>query len=129
MIMFSFTNYLILCFLFISFVSFSQKPLAPGEYTTKNKKAIKYYEEGQKLYQARKDAEAEKELAKAIKEDDLFIEAHVAYGQMQAAKWNLAEAELHYKRAIEINPKFYSRIFFDYALVLFMEAKYAESKN
>lgn len=126
--MFSFRNYLILCFLFISFVSFSQKPLAPGEYTTKNKKAIKYYEEGQKLYQARKDAEAEKELAKAIKEDDLFIEAHVAYGQMQAAKGNLAEAELHYKRAIEINPKFYSRIFFDYALVLFMEAKYAESK-
>ncbi|MFO0356959.1 MAG: OmpA family protein [Sphingobacteriaceae bacterium] len=127
--MFSFRNYLILCFLFISFVSFSQKPLAPGEYTTKNKKAIKYYEEGQKLYQARKDGEAEKELAKAIKEDDLFIEAHVAYGQMQAAKGNLAEAELHYKRAIEINPKFYSRIFFDYALVLFMEAKYAESKT
>lgn len=107
----------------------AQKPLAPGEYTSKNKKAIKYYEEGQKLYQARKDAEAEKELAKAIKEDDLFIEAHVAYGQMMAAKGNLSEAETHYKRAIEINPKFYSRIFFDYALVLFMEAKYAESKT
>jgi flagellar motor protein MotB len=127
--MFSVKNIYILSFLFVSLFSFSQKPLAPGEYTSKNKKAIKYYEEGQKLYQARKDAEAEKELAKAIKEDDLFIEAHVAYGQMQAAKGNLSEAELHYKRAIEINPKFYSRIFFDYALVLFMEAKYAESKT
>lgn len=119
----------IVLIVFLNFYLWAQKPLAPGEYTSKSKKAIRYYEEGQKLYQARKDAEAEKELAKAIKEDDLFIEAHVAYGQMMAAKGNLSEAETHYKRAIDINPKFYSRIFFDYALVLFMEAKYAESKK
>lgn len=117
---------LLICF---SLYAIGQKPLPPGEYTSKNKKAIKYYEEGQKYFQIRKDAEAEKELVKAIKEDDLFIEAHVAYAQMQASKNNFAEAEIHYKRSIEINPKFYSRIFFDYGLVLFLQAKYAEAQT
>lgn len=112
----------------VSFSVMAQKPLPPGEYTSKNKKAIKYYEEGQKYYQMRKDLEAEKELEKAIKEDPLFIEAHMAYAQMQAAKNNLATAEVHYKKAIDINPKFYARMFFDYALVQFMQAKYAEAQ-
>ncbi len=112
----------------VSFSVMAQKPLPPGEYTSKNKKAIKYYEEGQKYYQMRKDLEAEKELEKAIKEDPLFIEAHMAYAQMQAAKNNLALAETHYKKAIDINPKFYARMFFDYALVQFMQAKYAEAQ-
>jgi outer membrane protein OmpA-like peptidoglycan-associated protein len=127
--MLSLKNIAFLFFSILSFIVMAQKPLPPGEYTSKNKKAIKHYEEGQKYFQARNDAEAEKCLEKAIKEDDLFIEAHMAYAQMKAGKNKLAEAEFHYKRAIEINPKFYSRMFFDYALVLFMEAKYAEAKT
>lgn len=107
----------------------AQKPLAPGEYTSKNKKAIKYYEQGQKYYQVRKDDEAEKEVYKAVKEDDNFIEAHMAYAQIQAAKGDYALAEKHYKRAIEINPKFYSRVFFDYGLCLFLQSKYDEANK
>jgi outer membrane protein OmpA-like peptidoglycan-associated protein/Tol biopolymer transport system component len=107
----------------------AQKPLPPGEYSSKNKKAIKYYQEGEKYFQMRKDSEAEKELEKAVKEDPLFIEAHMAYAQLQAGKNNLTLAEEHYHKAIEINPKFYSRVFFDYAMVLFLQAKYAEAQN
>jgi len=119
---------LVLIVMFLGLFSSAQKPLPPGEYTSSNKKAIKYYEEGQKYFGMRKDVEAEKEVVKAIKEDDNFIEAHVAYAQMQAAKNNFTLAEVHYKRAIEINPKFYSRIFFDYGLVLFLQAKYSEAQ-
>jgi outer membrane protein OmpA-like peptidoglycan-associated protein len=116
-------------FIFCSTVGVAQKPLPPGEYTSKDKKAIKHYEEGLKAYQARDYKAAEDQLLKAIKQDDNFIEAHCAYAQIESEKMNLAEAELHYKKAIDINPKFYSRNFFDYALVLYMEAKYEESKT
>lgn len=115
--------------LFVSLILTAQKPLPPGEYTSKNKKAIKYYQEGEKYFQMRKDAEAEKELEKAFKEDPLFIEAHMAYAQLQAGKNNLSLAETHYKKAIDINPKFYSRVFFDYGMVLFLQAKYAEAQT
>ncbi len=105
----------------------AQKPLPPGEYTSKNKKAIKHYQQGEKYFQMRNDTEAEKELEKAFKEDPLFIEAHMAFAQIQAGKNNLALAEVHYKKAIDVNPKFYSRMFFDYGMVLFLQAKYAEA--
>ncbi len=124
-----FTRYIIsLLFVFAFTYVKSQKPLPPGQYSSTNKKAIKFYEQGEKYFQVKRDAEAEKELEKALKEDDKFIEAHMAYAQIQAGKGKLDLAEFHYKKAIDVNPKFYSRMFFDYALVLFMQAKYADAK-
>jgi tetratricopeptide (TPR) repeat protein len=120
----------ILLFLIASnFQLLAQKPLPPGEYTSQNKKAIKHYQQGEKYFQMRNDAEAEKELEKAFKEDPQFIEAHMAYGQIQAAKNNFSLAEVHYKKAIDVNPKFYSRMHFDYGMVLFLQAKYAEAQT
>ncbi len=107
----------------------SQKPLPPGQYSSTNKKAIKHYQEGEKYFQINKLLEAEKELEKCLKEDPNFIEANMAYAQIQAINNKLDKAELHYKKAIEINPKFYPRVYLDYGQVLFMQAKYAEAKN
>ena len=58
--------------------AFPQGSLPPGMYTSTNKKAIKFYEEGKKYYEVRKDKEAEELLTKALKEDDNFVEAHSA---------------------------------------------------
>ncbi len=71
---------LLFSFLFLfGRLSFSQQPaLPPGTYTSTNKKAIKFYEEGKKNYEVRKDEEAEKLLNKAIQEDPNFVEAHSA---------------------------------------------------
>ena len=120
---------LVLVLIFFGTFSKAQKPLPPGEYTSTNKKAIKYYEEGQKYFQIRKDAEAEKELVKAIKEDDNFIEAHVAYAQMQASKNNFTEAEIHYKRAIEIDPNYFNALLNLSELLLRADEKFVTEMN
>ena len=126
--MVSFKNIFTILFCLWSAFAFSQGSLPPGEYTTKNKSAIKHFEEGSKYYQARNIPEAEKSLLKAIKDDDNFIEAHGAYAQLKREKMELEQAEIHYKKAIDINPKFRSRTFYDYGEVLFLEAKYEQAK-
>ena len=50
---------ILLNFLTYSLV-FSQGSLPPGTYTSTNKKAIRYFEESKKMFQIRKDTEAEK---------------------------------------------------------------------
>ncbi len=124
----SFKNIFAIVFVFCGLLAFSQGSLPPGEYTTKSKSAIKHFEEGLKYYQARNVPEAEKELLKAIKDDDNFIEAHGAYTQLKREKMELEQAEIHYKKAIDINPKFKARTFYDYGEVLFLEAKYDQAK-
>jgi outer membrane protein OmpA-like peptidoglycan-associated protein len=121
-------NFTIILFLCVM-AGLSQSSLPPGEYTTKDKGAIKHFEEGLKYYQARNVPEAEKSLLKAIKQDDNFIEAHGAYAQLKREQMQLEQAEIHYKKAIDINPKFKARTFYDYGEVLFLEAKYDQAKT
>jgi outer membrane protein OmpA-like peptidoglycan-associated protein/tetratricopeptide (TPR) repeat protein len=122
-------NLIAIALFFSTFFGLSQSSLPPGEYTTKSKSAIKHFEEGLKYYQARNVADAEKELLKAIKDDDNFIEAHGAFAQLKREKMELEQAEIHYKKAIDINPKFKARTFYDYGEVLFLEAKYDQAKT
>jgi len=122
------SNNLFIIILFIAFGCNAQKPLPPGQYSSTNKKAIKHFQEGEKYFQVKKDAEAEKELEKALKEDPNFIEAHMAFAQIKATKNELDKAAEHYKKAIDINPKFYPRVYLDYGEVLFMLGKYSEAK-
>ncbi|MES2567692.1 MAG: OmpA family protein [Bacteroidota bacterium] len=85
----------------------SQNNLPPGTYTSTNKKAIKYYEESKKMFQIRKDEEAEKFVKKAIEEDPNFIEAYSAYAQLLLEKNRIKEAIPLYEKAIQINPKIF----------------------
>ena len=101
--------------LFFSLFTFSQGSLPPGTYSSNNKKAVKYYEEGKKCYETRKDIEAEKLLNKAIQEDVNFIEAHSALAYLLMEKNRGKEAIPHFQKAVDINPKFFPRNFFDLA--------------
>jgi outer membrane protein OmpA-like peptidoglycan-associated protein len=84
---------------------FSQSGLPPGTYTSTNKKAIKYFEESKKMFQIRKDGEAEKLIKKAIEEDPQFIEAYSAYADFLMGNNRIKEAIPNYEKAIQINPK------------------------
>lgn len=87
--------------------AFSQGSLPPGTYTSQNKKAIKYYEEGKKYYEVRRDKEAEEALTKALKEDDNFVEAHSALAYLLMGYNRSNEAIPHFEKAVQLNAKFY----------------------
>ena len=86
---------------------FSQGSLPPGTYTSTNKKAIKFFEESKKMFQIRKDTEAEKLIKKAIEEDPQFIEANSAYADFLMGNNRVKEAISFYEKAIQINPKIF----------------------
>lgn len=86
-----------------SFV-FSQS-LPPGTYSSTNKKAIKYFEDSKKMFQIRKDSDAEKLIKKAIEEDPQFIEANSAYADFLMGNNRIKEAIPFYEKAIQLNPK------------------------
>lgn len=115
--------------LIITFTSYSQGSLPPGTYTSTNKKAIKYFEEGKRCYETRKDTEAEKLLNKALQEDPNFVEAHSALAYLLMEKYRTPEAMEHFQKAIDINPKFFPRNYFDLALAQLLSAKYADAQR
>lgn len=114
--------------IFLSFVllakSFAQQSLPPGTYTSTNKKAIKHFEEGKKAYEVHKDADAEKYLIKAIEEDKNFAEPHIALGYLYAEQGKKKDAITHLKEAIVIGGKFFSRCYYDLALLQLMTGDY-----
>lgn len=111
--------------LILSVNSFCQQPsLPPGTYTSTNKKAIKLFEEGKKYYEVRKDEEAEKLLNKALQEDPNFVEAHSALAYLLMEKRKTKEAITHFQKAIDINPKFFPRNFFDLGLAQLLTGDY-----
>ena len=117
--------YIILFLFFIIQNIHSQGNLPPGTYTSVNKKAIKYFEEGKKNYGAHQDEDAEKFLNKCLQEDPNFIEAHSALAYLLMEKRRTKEAISHFQKAIEINPKFFPRNYFDLGLALLLSADYS----
>lgn len=105
----------------------AQTNLPPGTYTSVNKKAIRFYEEGKKNYETRKDVEAEKFLNKAIQEDINFVEAHSALAYLLMEKGKTKDAITHFQKAIEINPKFFPRNFYDLALAQLIISNYDDA--
>jgi outer membrane protein OmpA-like peptidoglycan-associated protein len=110
-------------------LSFSQGNLPPGTYTSTNKKAIKHLEEGRKCYETHKDAEAEKQLLKAIEEDKDFVEPHIALGYLYMEQGKKDKGIYHLQQAVNINPKFFPRNFFDLAVAQLMSGLYDDAKK
>lgn len=104
--------------------SFAQPSLPPGTYTSTNKKAIKFFEEAKLDYELKKDTEAEKLLNKTLQEDPNFVEAHMLYGYLLLEKRRTKDGIEHFKKAIEINPKFFPRNYFDLGLAQLLTADY-----
>lgn len=98
-------------------------------YSTSNKKAIRYYEEGLKYYQSNQYEKALKELHQSVQEDERFLEAYLAMGQLYAEKNKLPEAEMAYKKSIEINPHFFPRALYELGLIQFYQMKYEEAEK
>jgi len=118
---------LIVGFWLISCVTYAQLP--PGQYTTKNKKAIKLLEAGKQAYGVQKDKEAEKSWLKAIELDKNFIEAYLGLGNLYQVIGQHESAISYYKQAISINPSFYPYAFYFLAESELRLGKYKSAKE
>jgi outer membrane protein OmpA-like peptidoglycan-associated protein len=96
-----------LLFISLSIYSIYAQGLPPGSYSSTNKKAVKYFEDSKKMFQIRKDADAEKLIKKATEEDPQFIEAHSAYADFLMGNNRVKEAIPLYEKAIQLNPKIF----------------------
>lgn len=97
---------LILFIALLSFQGFSQ------HYSTKNKKAIKLFEEALQMPGNSIDPTTNtpnyrgglKKLEEAIAKDDNFLEAHLVAGEFAEYIYDYETAIHHYERALQINP-------------------------
>lgn len=103
--------------------------MAPGQYTSTNKKAIKYLEEGKQAYEMKKDNDAEKYFKKALDEDKNFIEAALGLANLYQVTNKHPEAITYFKRAIEINPKFFANSFYFLSLSQLAIGQYQDAKT
>lgn len=98
--------------LFVLVLSFASCSVAQMSYSTKDKKAIRYFEEAQQAPARGIDPRtggpdfpaAIDLLKKAVDRDDRFIEAHLALADVYEMTRNYDQAIVHFEKSIAINP-------------------------
>jgi outer membrane protein OmpA-like peptidoglycan-associated protein/tetratricopeptide (TPR) repeat protein len=113
-----------LAFLFLVQLSYSQI-----NYSTKNKKAIKYFDQAMQFFQTKEMAECESNLMKALKEDDQFTEAHLLLAQIYEEQKKYELAIKSYNNVIDIDPDFFPNIYYSMADDEFQLGKYGDAQN
>ena len=74
-------------------------------YSTKSKKAIKYFDRAVILYQENDPEGAEEELLKSVAVDDNFLEAYGLLAQISYESGRIEEAISYYSTTLEIDPE------------------------
>lgn len=118
-------NRLRLCLLFLFLPALV---LAQGNYTTKNKTAIKFFVLSNQNLDNLAYEEAVINLHNAIEADNNFVEAHVLLGDVlrQRRLGNVAVID-EYKKALAINPEFNRGLYLKLAEVELTEGKYQDA--
>lgn len=102
--------------------------LPPGEYTSTNKKAIRYLQDGRNAFEIKKDELAEKNFKKALEEDPQFIEAAIGLGGTYQEMGRHQDAISAFKNAISINYKFFPNTYYFLSLSQLAEGLYEDAK-
>jgi outer membrane protein OmpA-like peptidoglycan-associated protein/tetratricopeptide (TPR) repeat protein len=98
--------------LFFSLGSLHKLSAQTKELQSKNKKALKHFEAGKALYEGRNDEKAIVELKKAIAVDPEFIDPYIMLGDIAQFSQDFKSAAAYFKKAIEINPKYSSTLYY-----------------
>ena len=97
------------------------------KYTTTSKKAQKCYEKAQSLINIKAYNEAIEELNKALSYDERFIEAYLVLGDVYTYTREFDKAEDVYKKALQINPNFFTESYYLLGNIEFNSGKYDEA--
>ncbi len=98
----------LLCFCFIG-LAFGQHD---QKLSTKNKKAIKFYQQGGDAYTLGHYDDAIPLMQQAIKEDTSFIEAHIVLADLYEKTGKPEDAVSEDKKVINLNPAFFPSTYF-----------------
>jgi len=109
-------------FLFIN-ESLSQEYI----FSSKNKKAVKYYQTAESAYKQRELALTETSLKQAVKADPKFIEAWLLLGDVSTELKNTEEAKNAYQQAILIDPDFFPPVYYFLGNLYFSDGEYEEA--
>lgn len=98
-------------------------------YTSKNKKAIRYYEEAIKYFNDKSYEPANQYIDKAITEDPNFIEAYMMRGYILSDINKPHKAIEDFKKAISINSVFHPMNYFSLARLQMRVGNYKDAKE
>ena len=116
--------------LFLSFIQCTtqvQAQRGKRVLTTKSKKAKKAFNGAMTFFEAKKYDDAQNYIDKALSYDPNFVEAYILQGQMAQEQKNIDAAIKSYKKAAEVNPDFYPKIYYMLATMEQREGYYADA--
>ena len=99
----------------------------PGKYTSKNKKAIKAYEEGVSAYDQYNHLLAQAHLEDAISKDEFFIEAYILLSQVFSETDQPLKAIDALETSVKIDENFFPNSFYFLGEMYLSEAMYNEA--
>ena len=95
--------------------------VAQSELSSKNKKAVKLFNEGKGYYDARNNELAELSLLQATEKDPAFIEAEILLAYVYTEMGKYKKALSHYEKCVSINPDFFPEVYFFFLAFYFVK--------
>jgi len=124
------SSILIFTIVVLSISPFSKKLQAQKgkqTYTTSSKKARKAFDGAITFFQSKHYADAQDYLNKALKYDSNFVEVYILQGQIWQEQHDTYKAISCYKKAAEVNPDFYPKVFYMLATMEQKQGYYADA--
>lgn len=121
--------FILLLFIFQALKILSQDMMMPGQYTTTNKKAIKFFQEGKRYYDVRNYKRADDLLLKAVDVDKKFMEPYMLLAISYQEQKKYKESVAFYKKAIEVAPKYTVEKYYMLAELEFALGEYEDAKK
>lgn len=100
-----------------------------GELTTDSRRARRAYERAEEAYLRYNRGQALNELHDAVDRDPDFIEAHLLMAEIYFAAENYAKSIAPYRKAVEIDPGFFSPAGFYLGKALYRTGQYEEARE
>lgn len=116
-------------FLYLLFSLITLISAAQNDYSTKSKKAIRYFETAMGYYDRRADDEAMDLAKKAIDTDKKFIEAWLLMAELYNQKKDFIKEIDCYNKAVEINPDYSAKLYYLKAKSELKLGMYHEASN
>lgn len=117
-------KHLVTLIVFLGIVSFLN---GQENFSSSNKKAVKYHKEAKTLYINMKNKDALKMNLKSLKADPNFIEAHMLQGYIQIADTQNLKAIASFEQAVKINPHYFPGNLLELGALYYKTQQYEKS--